>query len=75
MRAETIVGKRSEPMTEKTERKHKFEERIPEDVRQHAKAARDEMHNRRNARKEMLLAFRSMIDHAIERVDDPMKKA
>jgi hypothetical protein len=75
-------------MTEKTERKHKFEERIPEDVREHAKAAHAELHksieglfppefveHRRKARKEMLLAFRSMIDHAIERVDDPMKKA
>jgi hypothetical protein len=73
-------------MTEKTERKHKFEEHIPEDVREHAKAARDEMHksveglfppefleHRRKARKEMLLAFRGMLDHAIKRIDEHTK--
>ena len=75
-------------MPEKTERKHKFEEHIPEEARQHAKAAREEMlksieglfppefvEHRRKARKEMLLAFRSMLDSAIERIDEPMKKA
>lgn len=74
-------------MTEKTSRKSP-QERIPEDVREHMRAARDEMRksvegllppefveHRRAARKEMLLAFRSMLDHAIERVDEHVKKA
>ena len=64
-----------------THRKH-FEDHIPEDVRQHAHAAREEMResvkaflppkfweHSRKARKEMLLAWRSMIDHALERMD------
>jgi len=75
-------------MTDKTERKHKFEEHIPEDVREHAKAARDEMRksveglfpaefreHRHQARKEMLLAFRSMLDHAIQGIDERTKEA
>jgi hypothetical protein len=56
---------------------------IPEDVRQHIRAAREEMRDsirsflppgfvehRRKARKEMLLAWRSLIDSAIERMDN-----
>jgi hypothetical protein len=75
-------------MTDKTEHKSKFEERIPEDVRKHAKAAREEMRksveglfppefreHRHQARKEMLLAFRSMLDHAIQRIDERTKEA
>jgi hypothetical protein len=74
-------------MTEKTTRKSP-QEHIPEDVREHMRAARDEMRksvegllppefveHRRAARKEMLLAFRSMLDHAIQRVDERAKKA
>ena len=74
-------------MTEQTSRKQKFEEYIPEDVREHARAARDEARktvegifppefreHRRKARKEMLLAFRGLIDHVIERMDEPAKK-
>jgi hypothetical protein len=74
-------------MTEKNTRKSP-EEHIPEDVREHMRAARDEMRksveglfppqfveHRRAARKEMLLAFRSMLDHAIEHVDEHVKKA
>jgi hypothetical protein len=57
-----------------------------EEVRQHMKAAREAMHesyesilppgfleSRRKARKEFLLAMRSMLDVAIERVDKAVK--
>jgi hypothetical protein len=76
-------------MAEQTARNRKpFEGKIPEEVRQHARAAREEMHqsfeslfppefaeHRRQARKEMLLAFRSLIDASLERMDKPGKKA
>ncbi|MEW5942079.1 MAG: hypothetical protein AB1750_20630 [Chloroflexota bacterium] len=70
-------------MAEKTEKKR---ERIPEETRQHARAAREEFRkgvealmpesyrefhqHRKAARKEMLLAFRSLIDHAIKRAEE-----
>ena len=69
-------------MDEKTTRRRPFEDKIPEEVRQHARAAREElresiraflppefMAHRRKARKEMLLAWRSMIDAALERME------
>ncbi len=69
-------------MAEKTSERKKLEERIPEDVREHFKAARQDMNesikgflppefieHRRKARKEMLLAWRSMIDAALEHMD------
>ena len=69
-------------MDEHTTRRS-FEDRIPEDVRQHARAAREEVResiksflppeffeHRKKARKEMLLAWRSMINAALERMDD-----
>ena len=76
-------------MTEQSTRKSVFpKDRIPEDVREHMRAARDEMRksvegmlppgfveHRRAARKEMLLAFRGMLDHAIERIDERTQKA
>jgi hypothetical protein len=65
-------------MTEKTKR----ESHIPEETRTHYRNAREEMRksletllpegfmeHRRAAHKEMLLAWRSMLDVAIERVD------
>jgi hypothetical protein len=74
-------------MAEKTSRRKVFEEKIPEEVRQHVRAAREEMQesikaflppefveHRRKARKEMLLAWRSMIDTALERIEDKEKK-
>lgn len=75
-------------MNENTSQKYtSFKERIPEDVREHMRAARDEMHksveglfppefveHRRAARKEMLLAFRGLLDHAIERIDERAAK-
>lgn len=67
-------------MTESTSEKRK--EYVPEDVREHFRAARNEMRqsiegllpkefveHRRAARKEMLLAFRGLIDHAISKLD------
>jgi hypothetical protein len=70
-------------MDEKTTRRKSFENRIPEEVRQHARAAREEMResikaflppgfieHRRKARKEMLLAWRSLIDATLERMEE-----
>ena len=74
-------------MAEKTTRRKTFEEKVPEEVRQHVRAARDEMResiktllppefleHRRQARKEMLLAWRSVIDSAIERIEEKNKE-
>jgi hypothetical protein len=68
-------------MAEKTT-KRKMSDRIPDEAREHVKAAREEMResikgflppefieHRRKARKEMLLAFRSVLDAALERMD------
>jgi hypothetical protein len=74
-------------MDENTTRRRPFENEIPEEVRQHVRAAREEMresmksflppkfweHGRR-ARKEMLLAWRSMIDAALERMEEKEEK-
>ena len=70
-------------MAENTTPHNKFEEHIPEEPRQHFRAAREEMRkgletffpqgfveHRRNARREMLLAWRSLLDKAIQRMDD-----
>ncbi|MBT3337867.1 MAG: hypothetical protein HN855_04325 [Anaerolineae bacterium] len=67
-------------MAEKTTHRTKvFKEWIPDEAREHARAARKEMResiksllppdfvkHRRKARKEMLMAWRSMIDAALE---------
>jgi hypothetical protein len=70
-------------MAEKPDRKKKFERRIPEDARDHYRAAREEMRkgietllpedfltHGRKARREMLMAWRSMLDAAIQRMDE-----
>ena len=70
-------------MAEKTTRGKKYESRIPEEARQHFHAAREEMRksvevllpegfleHRRGARREMLLAWRSMLDAAIQHMDE-----
>jgi hypothetical protein len=76
-------------MSEETSKKYtSFKERVPEDVKEHMRAAREEMRksfigllppefveHRRAARKEMLLAVRSMLDHALERIDEKANKA
>ena len=70
-------------MAEKTESKRKpFEGKISEETRKHFKTAREEfrksmegvlppgfVEHRNNARKEMMLAFRSMIDTRLERME------
>lgn len=70
-------------MAEKKEKRNRpFEGVIPEEALGHARAAGKEMREsltallppkfverRRKARKEMLLAFRSILDNAIERLD------
>ena len=74
-------------MDENTTRRRPFEDEIPENVRQHVRAAREEMRESmkaflppsfwehgRNARKEMLLAWRSMIDAALERLEEKEEK-
>jgi hypothetical protein len=74
-------------MEENTSRRRPLEDKIPEEVRQHARAAREEIRegmkaflppefweHGRKARKEMLLAWRSMIDAALERMDSNEKK-
>ena len=75
-------------MAEKTTRRKRFEEEIPEEVRQHVRAAREEwresmkaflppgfVEHRKKARKEMLLAWRSLIDAALERMDKKKEQA
>jgi hypothetical protein len=67
---------------ENTSHRKPFEGKVPEEARQHVRAAREEMRESmkaflppefwehgRKARKEMLLAWRSMIDAALERMD------
>ena len=74
-------------MAEKTTKRKIFEEKVPEEVRQHVRAAREEMResikaflppefveHRRRARKEMLLAWRSVIDSALERIEQKDKE-
>jgi hypothetical protein len=66
---------------EKKEHKH-IKDHLPEEVRQHAENAREEMRkswatllppefiaHRRKARKEMLLAARGLINHALDRLE------
>jgi hypothetical protein len=71
-------------MNENTTRRNHFRDEIPEEVRMNMPApAREELResikaflppgfieHRRKARKEMLLAWRSLIDSAIERMDE-----
>lgn len=70
-------------MAEKTTRQKKYESHIPEEAREHFRAAREEMRegvktllpegfleHRKGARREMMLAWRSMLDAAIQRMDE-----
>lgn len=72
----------------KSKKFESFKERIPEDVREHMKTAREELRqsvegvlppgfveHRRKARKELLLAFRGLLDHAISHIDEQSKSA
>ena len=68
--------------TEEKPHMHPFKEFVPEEARQHMRAAREEMRksaetlfppgfieHRRAARKEMLKAARSFLDSAIQRME------
>jgi len=70
-------------MAEKTPNGERSRGKVPEEVRQHMRAAREQfresikallppefVEHRRRARKEMLLAWRSVIDAALERLQD-----
>ena len=70
-------------MAEKTAKpRNPFEGKIPDETRQHFRAAREEFHksiegmlppgfaeHHRKAHKEMLLAWRSLIDASLEKMD------
>lgn len=71
-------------MTEQTKEMH----HMPEDVREHFRSAKKEIHqsmagifppefveHRRAAHKEMLLAFRGLLDHAIQHIDEHSQKS
>lgn len=70
-------------MHEKKSYRHHFEDEIPEEVKEHFRAARKELResmkeflppgfieHRRKARREMLLAWRSLIDAALEKMEE-----
>ena len=71
-------------MAEQEVKSHKhFRDHIPEDARAHVKNAREEMQkswatlvppefvaHRRKARREMLLAARGLINHALDRLEN-----
>lgn len=74
-------------MDENTTGRRHYRDEIPEDVRQHVRTAREELResmraflppgfweHRNKARKEMLLAWRSMIDAALERMEKKEEK-
>lgn len=69
--------------TKKTEGESKFKNHIPEETRKHYKKAREEMReavkgflpegfieHRRAAHREMLLAMRSLLDSAIQKMEE-----
>jgi hypothetical protein len=75
------------PQTDRKSASTHVKDHIPEDVREHMRAAREEMRksvegllppafieHRRVARKEMLLAVRGLLDHALERIDERVQK-
>lgn len=74
-------------MPEKTASRKPFGDKIPDEAREHMRAAREEfresirmlfppefVEHRRKARKEMLLAWRSFVDAALERIDEKTKQ-
>jgi hypothetical protein len=69
-------------MHENKSHRSRFEDEMPEEVREHFREARKELResmkgflppgfieHRKKARKEMLLAWRSLIDSALEKMD------
>jgi hypothetical protein len=70
-------------MVDNSEQTGKFKREVPEEAREHFRRARTEMRSaiegilppgflehRRAARREMLMAWRSMLDAAIKRMDE-----
>jgi hypothetical protein len=70
-------------MYEKKTHRSRFEDEMPEEVREHFRQARKELResmkeflppgfieHRKKARREMLLAWRSLIDSALEKMDE-----
>ncbi|MEW6403163.1 MAG: hypothetical protein AB1649_15310 [Chloroflexota bacterium] len=70
-------------MAEESKHEGKFKREIPEEAREHFRKARDEMRSaiekllpegfiehRHAARREMLMAWRSLLDAAIKRIDE-----
>jgi len=70
-------------INKKEELKKHFEEKVPEEVREHAKAARSEMRksikamippevleHHKAAKKERLLAMKKLVEHAIEKLEE-----
>ena len=70
-------------MNEQKTHRHQYEDEIPEEVREHFREARRELResmkeflppgfleHRKKACREMLLAWRSLIDAALERMDE-----
>jgi len=70
-------------MAEKTAKQKKYESHIPEEAREHFRAAREEMRegvktlfpegffeHRKSAKREVLLAWRSILDAALERMEE-----
>jgi len=77
-----FIGEEGIMAEEKKAKEEKTKRWPPEDTRQHMKAARSKMResykslfppefveHRRAARREMLLALRSLIDHALDRME------
>lgn len=75
-------------MADKTTKHSPFENKIPSEAREHMRAAREELResirailppefvtHRRKARKEMLLAWRSFIDSALQRIEEKEKES
>ena len=73
-------------MADKSSSHKSFKDGIPPDAREHLKAAREEMRkgietllpegfvkHRHTARREMLMAWRSMIDAALEKTEEKNK--
>jgi hypothetical protein len=73
-------------MADDTTKQESFKDKIPPEVWQHMRAAREEIRegiraimppefreHRRNASREMLLAWRSAIDAALKRMDEKDK--
>ena len=74
-------------MKDQTSRRKYYEDKIPDEVRQHVRAAREELResvkaflppgfveHRKNARREMLLAWRSLIDSVLERMEEKVEE-